>query len=852
MVSPLPELLAPAGDWAALRAAVAQGADAVYFGVEAFNARLRAENFRQDELPEIMNWLHARGVKGFLTLNVLIFTAELQEAAQLLESAWRAGVDALIVQDLGLCLLAQQLVPDLALHASTQMSITSAAGVAQAAAAGCTRVVMARELTLKDLKRLQKQLQQRHLAMPLEVFVHGALCVAYSGQCLTSESLGQRSANRGECAQACRLPYQLVVDGIERDLDDQRYLLSPQDLAAWSLVPELVRIGISSFKIEGRLKDHTYVAAVTDVYRRSLDGAVMDDEETEQQLELGFSRGLSTGWLEGIDHPALVHGRWSKKRGPLIGTLRGVQSRGWLEVKTHIQPQRGQGIVLEVSASEDGPFQPPREVGGRIMDVVAAGRQRWRLRLGPGRIRLDGLRPGASIWLTSDPQWESTWQRRADRDTAPIDSPLVLKVQGQCGAPLTLELLMPKPPGADALQVTSEACLEPARDHGLDDKRLAAQLGRLGGTGWRLEELKNELHHGLFLPLAELNRLRRSLLQRMAEVGVMAPSMKPTPSALPAIGADQRNSVLASCLHDLPDTSPQVDSDLVVLVRSLDQLEALQTLDDTVPLRAVVADLEQPRELREAVAIGRGCWPDGLWLTGPKVVRPDERWTLEPLLRASPDGFLVRNADQLELLKGVAPCRGDFSLNVANPLALRWFLEHWGLERVSVSCDLNLQQLLDLSDASPCDRLEVVLHQHMPLFYMEHCLFCSLLSDGHDHTDCGRPCEHHTVRLRDRSGVDHALKADLGCRNTLFNGTAQTGVEALPVMQGAGLRHFRLDLLDEDAEATRRRVRLYGEALQGRTPSEAVWRQEQIEHRLGVTRGSLQIDRPRRTGSISR
>ena len=156
---------------------------------------------------------------------------------------------------------------------------------------------MARELTLKDLERLQGQLQQRQLAMPLEVFVHGALCVAYSGQCLTSESLGQRSANRGECAQACRLPYQLVVDGIERDLDDQRYLLSPQDLAAWSLVPELVRIGISSFKIEGRLKDATYVAAVTDVYRRSLDGAVMDQEATEQQLELGFSCGLSTGWL---------------------------------------------------------------------------------------------------------------------------------------------------------------------------------------------------------------------------------------------------------------------------------------------------------------------------------------------------------------------------------------------------------------------------------------------------------------------------------------------------------------------------------------------------------------------------
>ena len=262
-----PELLAPAGDWPALRAAVASGADAVYFGVEAFNARLRAENFQLQDLGEIMDWLHARGVRGFLTFNVLVFSDELSKAAELLVAADQARVDALIVQDLGLCRLAQQLVPGLALHGSTQMSITSAAGVAQAADAGCERVVLARELALKDLRRLQNQLRERQLAMPLEVFVHGALCVAYSGQCLTSESLGQRSANRGECAQACRLPYQMVVDGQALDLDDQRYLLSPQDLSAWMQIPELVELGIASFKIEGRLKDATYVAAATQAYR---------------------------------------------------------------------------------------------------------------------------------------------------------------------------------------------------------------------------------------------------------------------------------------------------------------------------------------------------------------------------------------------------------------------------------------------------------------------------------------------------------------------------------------------------------------------------------------------------------
>ena len=215
-----------------MKAAVAGGADAVYFGVDAFNARQRAENFRLDELPELMQWLHQLGVKGFLTFNVLVFSYELLSAAQLLIAADQAAVIAVIVRDVGLCRLAQRLVPNLSVHGSTQMSITSAAGIAQAAALGCQRVVLARELALGDLKRLQTQLAQRNLEMPLEVFVHGALCVAYSGQCLTSESLGQRSANRGECAQACRIPYEMVVDGKSHPLDNQRYLLSPQDLAA--------------------------------------------------------------------------------------------------------------------------------------------------------------------------------------------------------------------------------------------------------------------------------------------------------------------------------------------------------------------------------------------------------------------------------------------------------------------------------------------------------------------------------------------------------------------------------------------------------------------------------------------
>ena len=830
-----------------MKAAVASGADAVYFGVDAFNARQRAENFRLKDLPELMQWLHQRGVKGFLTFNVLVFSDELESAARLLIAADEAAVDAVIVQDVGLCRLAQRLVPNLCVHGSTQMSITSSAGIAQAAALGCQRVVLARELALRDLERLQTQLARRNLEMPLEVFVHGALCVAYSGQCLTSESLGQRSANRGECAQACRLPYEMVVDGEPHALEDQRYLLSPQDLAAWELLPELQRIGVASLKIEGRLKDAAYVAAVTDAYRQRLDQPpdAAEPQQVQRQLELAFSRGLSTGWLKGVNHRRLVHGRWSKKRGPLLGQLMRVERGGWLHLRSREQLHPGQGIVLEQLSFD--PLQAPREVGGRIMVCERIGGERWKLRLGPDRVDVGGLRPGASVWLTSDPDWQSRWERAARRTVEAQPRALELLVTGRLDAPLELQLLAPQ--GFD-LKLCSSMPLQRAAQRPLDRERLQEQLGRLGGTGWSLQRLEIALEGGLFLPVAELNRMRRALLEQLEATGDCSTDSGPVPAATKT--ADPTELLTQMCppaVAPLSETKPG----LVVLVRSLEQLQALVDLSGTdLPIRSVVADLEQPRELREAVAIGRGCWPEGVWLAGARITRPDERWSLEPLIRARPDGFLVRNADQLEVLTPLAPCIGDFSLNTANPLSFHWYRDHWALQRLTASYDLNLQQLLDLAAAVDPALLEVTLHQHMPLFHMEHCLFCAFLSDGKDHTDCGRPCEKHHVTLRDRSGVEHPLRADLGCRNTLFNGTAQSGVEALPSLLRAGVRRIRLELLDEDAAATQRRVSLYAEALAGRMATQEVWSQEQIHHQLGVTRGSLRSKGPERTSRFSR
>ncbi|HZO51144.1 MAG TPA: peptidase U32 family protein, partial [Bryobacteraceae bacterium] len=264
---PVPELLAPAGNWDCAKAAVENGADAIYFGLERFNARMRAHNFSDSDLPKLMEFLHRRGVKGYVTFNTLIFANELAEAEEHLRAIIAAGADAAIVQDVGICRLIRRISPDFPIHASTQMTITSAAGVKFARELGCELVVLARECSLKEIEKIRQVDSQ----LPLEVFVHGALCVAYSGQCLTSEALGGRSANRGECAQACRMPYDLISDGHNVPLGDRRYLLSPQDLAGLDVLPDLAQSGVASLKIEGRLKTPEYVANITRVYRNALD-----------------------------------------------------------------------------------------------------------------------------------------------------------------------------------------------------------------------------------------------------------------------------------------------------------------------------------------------------------------------------------------------------------------------------------------------------------------------------------------------------------------------------------------------------------------------------------------------------
>jgi putative protease len=440
---PTPELLSPAGNWDCARAAVAAGADAIYFGLPKFNARLRADNFIEADLEELMEFLHRHGVKGFVTMNTLIFTSEMKAAEEQLRKIAAAGVDALIIQDLGLAKLAREVAPTVELHASTQMTITSPEGLAFIETLfPLERAVLARELSIKEIERFHAHnTAHLNLKTPLEVFVHGALCVAYSGQCLTSESLGQRSANRGECAQACRMPYEIVVDGETRDLGAVRYLLSPQDLAAVDLVPDLVRAGVKSFKIEGRLKSPEYVSAVTRVYRKALDAAISSSTIPNPQspitsadryeLEMTFSRGLSTGWFAGINHPYLTHGKFGKKRGPLLGTIIDC-GPGWIKLGelTGVPFTAGDGVVFDAGENRD------LEQGARIWVIEG---ERLIFHLTYSGINFDRIKPGQTLYKTSDPKLDSEL-RRFWQNTRPAEkkSPLHLIVTGKPGEPLEI------------------------------------------------------------------------------------------------------------------------------------------------------------------------------------------------------------------------------------------------------------------------------------------------------------------------------------------------------------------------------------------------------------------------------
>jgi putative protease len=846
----LPELLAPAGDWECAKAAVENGADAIYFGLEKFNARMRAHNFTEADLPKLMEFLHRRGVKGYVTFNTLVFENELADAEKYLRAIIAAGVDAAIVQDVGICRLIRKLSPDFPIHASTQMTVTSAGGVEFARELGCNLVVLARECSIKEIEKIHAAAGTA-FEMPLEVFVHGALCVAYSGQCLTSESLGGRSANRGECAQACRMPYDLISDGKQVPLGDRRYLLSPQDLAGLEVLPDLIRAGVASLKIEGRLKSPEYVASITKVYRLALD-KLFNHQDTKAQsknpnlvssslggsssdryeLEMSFSRGLYTGWFGGVNNQQLVHARFGKKRGVFLGEIARVQGEK-VFLKLEAPLKLGDGVVFDAGRPDE------KEEGGRIYGIKKNQNQSARseesvLEFGYGNIDFNRVHVGDKLWKTNDPELDKRLRQSFNGDAPKFQRPIEIEVHGLVGKPLTV---IARDEEGHVVQFDSSMPLAKAEKQPLTSERLREQLGRLGGTPFVLGELKNNLSGEVMLPMSELNRLRRAVATELETLRA-----QPKRWQMNSHRATEAQSSFASSAS-LRLGGKSDSSELIVLVRSLPQLEAALNC----AVRTVYCEFEDPKKYCEAVTLfhtARGCQSEtgnrepGIFVAPPRIFKTGEEWILKQVLSSNADGYLVRNYDHLKFFADSRK-RGDYSLNIANSFSADYFKNKFGLEQITPSYDLNFTQLEALLQSAPPEWFEVTIHQHMPMFHMEHCVFCAFLSSGTDYTNCGRPCDTYVVKLRDRVGAEHALKADAGCRNTVFNSQTQTGAEYISKMIELGVRHFRVEFLDETPETVERTIARYRQLLRGEIDGTQLWRELKLMNQLGVTRGQI-------------
>lgn len=876
-----PELLAPAGSEESFAAALASGADAVYLGLsEGFNARARSTAFGLAGLPELVRRAHAAGAKLYLTVNTLIFESELEGLEDFLRGVAAAGVDALIVQDPATALLARRIAPELRLHASTQMTISSAEGSRFAATLGVSRVVLPRELSSAEVALFTS-------VSPLEseVFVHGALCMAWSGQCLTSETFSERSANRGQCSQACRMPYEAIVDGERKPLGDLRYLLSPEDLAAHEALPELVEAGVHSLKIEGRYKGPAYVTTAVDSWRNWREAVLRgvtdaDRLQLDRDLErtqLTFSRGGSVGFLHGDNHQTLVVATTPKHRGVEVGTITEVHPKSVTVTVTSDADLRrllrpGVGVKFELvsrSAKEHDPdnapggplfgvhFATPASPGRTSRRAAPPGRQgpsqalqtgpsastnagavsvrgaRVELRFGQPGPDLTRVRVGDGVRLTGDPELVRDASRRiAQPETGRI--PVALTVTGHKGEPLQVSAHAVGPARSLKADALTSALLTSARaGTGVDSALLRDKLGALGGTPFRLGELDlSALSDGLYVPVSELKQLRRDLVLAL-QTALDAPAYPtpPTERCLP--------QVRAAVSHGVSDLSGPVD--LVALCRTDEQLEAIIA---SQPPQGTEVELDW----MEMVGLGRAVTrakAAGLRVTlaTVRVQKPGEEAYDRRVAGLSPNGVLVRHWGALmhfaeRAAASDAPpdfaLHGDFSLNVTNSITAHHLLG-LGLRTLTASHDLNQAQLIDLLRTCPRGRVAITLHHHISTFHNSHCVYAHLLSKGADYKTCGRPCEHHRLALRDYAGHDHPMVVDVSCRNTMFNATAQSAAPLAAQLLDLGVRRFRVEFVWETGEQVTRTLEAYRQLLAGKITATAALDAASVHERYGVT-----------------
>ena len=788
------ELLAPAGNMSALHAAVRAGADAVYLGLESFNARRGADNFTIATLKEACDYAHLRGVKIYVTLNIIVLPGEVGRALECARQAWRAGADALIIQDIGLASEIARALPDIRLHVSTQMNTCNAAGIRAAARMGAKRVTLARELSVEEIAHLAQV--GAEAGVEVEAFGHGALCICYSGQCLMSSMIGGRSANRGLCAQACRLPYELHNAAQRKPLSAPgEHLLSPKDLCSVDLLSDLARAGVASLKIEGRMKSADYVSAVVSVYRRVLDrvyaqeGSVSPARPTEDErrtLEEAFSRGFTTAYLEGQRGNDIMSYQRPNNRGAFIGRV--AEARNGIATIS-AEHELAIGDVLEFWTGKGHAAQT-------VADLSFDKKGRVRIELDA---RVKGVRAGDRVFRVRSAK--EAFEDDSLEPRVEVEGAVRLRI----GEPLEVSFSFARTSQGELAEVrgaASGAEVEPARTKAVTEEDVRAHIDRLGSTPYVLTRLDVELDEGVGIGFSQLHRVRAEALDDLTERALAAYHARRLPRTedreeLPAvrpsgarIGAWTTNPV---CARAAKRTGAHM-----VYVPALNYGRG-----EAVVAGQLTATVEQ------------AGYPKQCLLAMPVVDHDEVGLSREAKLDFDPWRYATSGrpvfVESLGAMQMAAEIGIPFEVGPHLPVTNRLALDEvarMGAVLVWLSPELSLDQIRELSRDTPVE-LGIFISGAQELMITEHCLLMSQGPCNEDCAECRRRRSPHY--LKDRKDFDFPVITDALGRSHLYNSVELDLVASLPELMAAGVTSFMVDTTlmngEQAAQAVGRAIR---------------------------------------------
>ena len=771
------ELLSPAGDLECLKVAIQTGANAVYFGAEEFNARVNGRNFNREELVQAIEYAKLRGVKTHLTLNILIKNNEFEDAIKLVEFAYNSGIDAVIIQDLGLAKKVIELFPDLEVHSSTQMTIYNLDGVKKIKDLGFSRCVLARELSVEEIQHICKNAD-----IDIEVFIHGALCICYSGQCLMSSMIGGRSGNRGKCAGTCRLPYTLLKDNKEQT---KGYLLSSKDVCTLDIIPDLINAGVKSFKIEGRMKSKEYVGIVTSIYRKYIDLAEsgkeykVDEEDREKLMQIFNRGGFSTGYLKGKLGKDMMYTRKPNHIGIPIGEVIGYNpNKGHIKVKLSKELDLGDSISINDCSCKISELMEANNniKSASIGQVVTVGRIKGKIKNG------DRIYKTVSDKLNKDILQFSS----KENIKRPIKAKVYLKEKEQLK--LQIKDLW------SGLEITTieETIVNKADNKGISVERVQEQLSKTGNTPFEMKEIDVVIDDNVIVPISILNNIRRNALEKLESklINSFERSKKVKIEKENKINSKRNSEIKVSIL-------------LNSIKEDINYCELKGIEDIYIPFRFFLSNKEKVNEI---------CTKYNTYVLLSAITKSNYETLIENnlknILSTNIKGVVVSNLSHLKILEKYEKeiknldIIANYTLNVANNNTIKE-LEKFKISKYIVLPELDKEAIKDLkANISK----ETIVYGRTLLMTTEYCTIGIL-------KNCPAICEKGIYKLKDRMGFEFPVHTDrINCNNLIYNSKI-TSIS----WKGLNTNSIRIDILEESQKEIQDIINIHkrGERLEG-------------------------------------